>query len=244
MLDANPRTSAGAIPAGATVTVAASSAIFNAGMVGQQIRLRANANSLSCYSWAPGQLYRVGAFVESVGNMYVSTQLGTDKDGSNPPVQPSGSQSDGDNVFGFLHDGAGIVSITGFTDSTHVTGTVVAACPIASATATTYWALGAYSPATGWPRAWPAIREERLVGGSTATNLDILDLTETAGFDTVSETFHPGTGLGSIVAHRRDPHPARRRQRRDLLVRCRQLPALPAPTTPSTWSPAACSTSR
>lgn len=199
VIDTNPRSGAGAIPAGATVTIAATKPIFSAGQVGAQLRIRANGASLSCFGWSPGQLFRLGSFVSSVGNMYLTTTQGTDKNGSNPPVQLQGSQSDGDNTFGFLHDGAGIVTLTGFTDAQHVTGTVVHTCPIASATATSYYAWGAYGGLNGWPSATPELREERLTDGATAANPDFVDLTQTAGFTPTTEDFTPGTGLGLVT---------------------------------------------
>jgi hypothetical protein len=199
IFDANPNSHAGAIPAGATVTINAADPIFAANMVGAQMRLRVNGSSLSAFSWSPGTKYRAGAFVISVGNMYIDTQLGTTAGGSTPPVQLQGSQSDGDNIFDYLHDGAGVVLITGFTDVHNVTANVVHTVPFASATPTSYWAFGAYSDAQGWPTAWPEIREERLAEGGPSGNPDFADLTQTAGFTPTSEDFTPGTGLGQIT---------------------------------------------
>ena len=71
--------------------------------------------------------------------------------------------------------------------------------PFGDAGVTTYWSEGAYSTYRGWPRAWPSIVEERLISGATVSNLDMLDMTETAGFDQVSETFTPGLGDGTVV---------------------------------------------
>ena len=198
ILDGNPHTGAGAIPATAHVTVTANFNLFNAGLVGSQMRIRANANSLSCHAWSPGQKYAVNAFVASIGNMYETTVTGTTGAGSNPPVQPQGFQSDGDNGFVFLHDGAGVIQLTGYTSPTVMTGTVLRTCPVQSATPTSFWAFNAYSPADGYPTAWPEIREERLVDGATSGNWDYADLTQTAGFNPTSEDFTPGTGLGVI----------------------------------------------
>lgn len=207
ILDGNPHTGAGAIPAGAHVTVTANFNLFDATLVGSQMRVRANADSLSCHAWSPAQKYALGAFVTSIGNMYNCSQTGTTGSGSNPPVQPQGYQSDGDNGFMYLHDGAGVISLTGYTSPTVMTGTVLRTCPIQSATPTSYWAFNAYSVADGYPTAWPEIREERLVDGATSGNWDYADLTQTAGFNPTSEDFTPGTGLGVIV----DTNAVRRR---------------------------------
>jgi hypothetical protein len=197
--DSNATTSAGAIPAGASVTVNAANPMFNAGQVGQQLKIRANASSVSAYAWSPGVDYAAGNFATSVGNMYQSLSTAGNKQGSNPPVQDQGTQSDGDNVWQFVHDGAGVITITGYTSSTQVTGTVTRTVPVKSGVATSFWSFGAYSPASGWPTAWPTLREERLVNGATLTNEDFLDLTQTAGFAPTSEDYTPGSGLGTIV---------------------------------------------
>lgn len=205
MIDRNGVTGAGAIPAGATVTLLATDPIFDVSQVGASVRLRQNANSLSCLAWTPGTGYfgpaagNDGDFVTSVGNMYNCTVGSTAVIGSNPPVQDQGTQSDGANVWGFVHDGAGVVQITHVTDATHATGLVKRTTPIQSAVATSFWAFSAYSDTEGWPTAWPEIREERLVEGAPSGNPDFVDLTQTAGFSPTQEDFTPGSGLGLIV---------------------------------------------
>jgi hypothetical protein len=201
ILDGNDTTGAGAIPAGATVSIAASQAIFSAAMVGQELRIRANGQSVSCLGWSPGFKYFTNDFVTSVGNMYQATNAagtGTTS-GNNPPVQTQGSQSDGAIVWGFVHDGAGIVQITGYTSPTAVTGTVVHTCPVKTGQATSFFAFNAFSADQGWPTAWPEVREERLAEGGTASAPDFVSLTSTAGFTPTTEDFTPGTGLGVIT---------------------------------------------
>jgi hypothetical protein len=61
----------------------------------------------------------------------------------------------------------GVVKITGFTSSTVVTGTVVK--DLFAATATTFWAEGAWSDRRGHPRT-VVMHEQRLVFGGTANN--------------------------------------------------------------------------
>ena len=196
----NLPTGAGAIPAGAQVTIAASIPLFSPALVGSSMRIRANGSSVSCMAWAPAYKFFLQNFVTSVGNVYVSTAGATGGvlSGTNPPVQLQGDQSDGVITWSYLHDGAGIVQITGFTDSQHVTGTVLHTVPLKSGVATSFWAFAAYSNADGWPTAWPEIREERLVDGATSGNWDWADLTQTAGFNPTQEDFTPGTGLGVI----------------------------------------------
>lgn len=54
----------------------------------------------------------------------------------------------------YMDCGYGVIQITGFTDSTHVTGTVLRQLPsavIGSPNASNIWQLGAWSNAAGWP---------------------------------------------------------------------------------------------
>ena len=217
ILDGNDTTGSGAIPAGATVSIQTyppgdgAWELFTPDMVGSQMRIRANQESLSCYAWAPKFPYFTGDFATSNGNMYYCPGAGGSGDavtsGNNPPVQTWGSQSDGTIVWYYLHDGAGIVSLDAYVSPTEMTGTVLHTTPVQSGNPTWSWAFAAYSPLDGWPSAWPEIREERLVDGATSGNQDWVDLTQTAGFDPTSEDFTPGTGLGVIV----DSNAVRRR---------------------------------
>jgi hypothetical protein len=198
-------TGAGAIPAGATVGIVASAALFDPAQVGSQLRVRENGDAQSVAAWEPATNYLPpntgsdGYFVSSNGRVYNCTRGGTVKLGSNPPVCLQGTQSDGDNMWAYLHDGAGIVRIDSVSDSTHANGTVLRTCPIYSGVNTFCWAFSAYSPLDGWPTAWPEIREERFVDGACSGNQDWVDLSETAGFTPTSEDFTPGTGLGVIT---------------------------------------------
>jgi hypothetical protein len=194
-------TPAEAIMTGQTVSIVASAAVFTPGMVGDSFRIRAGDGAASIRSWEAGANTPVGWFILSVGNIYVSIADGGGSNkasASTPPVNTSGTQSDGCSTFQFLHDGAGIVQITSVASGTSAEGTVLATLPIGTQS-TTYWARGAYGADIGWPRAWPSAVEERLVEGATASNLDMMDLTRTAGFTPVNEDFHPGLGTGLVV---------------------------------------------
>lgn len=191
----------GSILPGTAVTLTASAAIFNASQVGGSFRIRQSTTGASLYSWSAGQRMQVGGYALSAGHVYVSTAEGGSPGTSitTPPVHTSGSASDGGNIWQYRHDGAGVVLITGYSSPTVLTGTVVNAIPLLSGVATTYWSEGAYSAYRGWPRMWPALREERLVGGATQNNLDMLDLTATAGFFPAKEDYTPGTGTGIVT---------------------------------------------
>lgn len=193
---------AGAILVGQAVTLVASAALFDPLHVGAAFRFRDRDGQPSVMGWKPG--YRptnVGTYATSVGRAYKMTARGNhDETITNPPTQTDGSQSDGGNTWLYRHDGAGIVVIDTVTDPLNATGHVTKALPFRSGTVTYYWAEGAYSTFRGWPRMWPGLREERFVEGATASNLDFVDLTETAGFTPFTETFTPGLGSGAVVA--------------------------------------------
>lgn len=193
----------GAILAGQTVTLTANQAIFNASQVGGSFRLRQAASGGGLYSWSPGNQPVAGTYALSAGHIYrckvQSVGSGNALYVNTPPVHTSGDASDGNNVWSYRHDGAGVVLITGYTSPTVVTGTVVNTIPLRSGQATSYWSEGAYSNYRGWPRMWPALREERLVSGATQANLDMLDLTGTAGFQPADEDYTPGTGTGVVT---------------------------------------------
>jgi hypothetical protein len=197
-------TNAGSILAGQAVTLVASAPLFDPLHVGGYWRLRATDGAPGVASWQPGYQPSVGSYRLSAGHVYrcsfQSVGSGNTANVSTPPVHTSGSQSDGGNIWDYRHDGAGVILITGYTDSQHLTGTVINTVPLISGQATTRWAEGAYSPFRGWPRAWPEMVEERLVNGATAKNLDWLDLTSTAGFTPTSETYSPGLGTGQVTA--------------------------------------------
>lgn len=200
--DANTDTGAGAILAGQAVTLNCSGGIFQPTHVGGWFRLRSTTSSVGVKSWTPGDAPPVGQFALSNGRAYVvkTDPGGTTKQNANtPPVQESGDQSDGHNLWSYLHDGAGVILVTGYVSPTQVTGTAIATIPLLNGQSTTYWSESAYSDFRGWPRAWPELVEERLAGGGTATSLDFLDMTGTADFDPTSETYSPGLGTGLVL---------------------------------------------
>ncbi|HEV2530954.1 hypothetical protein [Phenylobacterium sp.] len=198
--DANPFGGAGSMAVDLTVDLVASNPIFNPAHVGGKFRFRQTDGMPGVIGWAPGCKPAVGTYVVSNGRVYRSNhQSAFTENVTNPPINLSGSQSDGGNGWDYRHDGAGIVRIDTYLSPTHVQGTIRHTMPFRSGTATPYWSEGAWSDYRGWPRMWPALREERLVEGATAANLDFLDLTQTAGFSPLSENFGPGLGSTGVV---------------------------------------------
>lgn len=204
--DANTITGAGTFLVGAVVGLTATSPIFNVGQVGGTFRLRQNTGAPGVKTWSTGFRPAIGDYTASNGRVYVCTTVGTrglvsgvDTYVTTPPVQDAGDQSDGSNIWTYRHDGAGVVQITAVIDAMTASGVVVRAVPLQSGDATPCYAEGAYSDYRGWPRMWPGLIEERLVDGATASNLDMLDLTASAGFDPLSQTFTPGLGDGEVI---------------------------------------------
>lgn len=143
------------------VTLTASSAIFSASNVGSLFQL-AQKSVVDIAAWEAGKTVGAAAMRRSDGKNYLTTAGGTT--GGNKPTHTSGSVIDGDTGVAWIYQdpGFGCVLITGFTDSTHVTGTVVSPFPsnpgsqlpfdaVTSGKATTRWSFAAWSDIEGWP---------------------------------------------------------------------------------------------
>jgi hypothetical protein len=160
-----------------SVTLTASSGIFEAGHVGGLFYLEL-ADAAGVLPWEPGQKPSVNDKRTSDGKHYKCTSVpaGTYNTGGNKPIHTYGKAWDGDGLdrpgdstaiaFGveweFLHPGYGWVEITGFTSATVVTATVLSTLPselTSSANASWRWALGAWSDAEGWPNDVTFFRE-------------------------------------------------------------------------------------
>jgi len=193
------------------VTLTASKELFQPGMVGTRFRLRSPQGSIGLNTWAPDvdpqdrELYLANGRA-----YYTSTSNGSTKTGTTMPIHEKGTVSDGNLPWTFLHDGAGVVEITAVTDAFTASATVIRTLPYQATKtydpastyafdATSSWAEAAYSDYRGWPTAWPAVREERLVVAGNASEPDKFDASRTAGFDTAKADFTPGLGTGRVV---------------------------------------------
>lgn len=172
---------------------------FTAQHVGALFRLRKNDGNPGMLSWEPEEQdipdddRRL-----SNGRVYIRTG-GVNDAGNTPPVHDGGAVLDGKAEWTFLHDGATVVRVTGFTSSTSVTVTVLTGLVDDLDTGTYNWAEGAYSDARGWPTAFPAVREERLVLAAPEAEPAAIDFTRTAGFRPDRLDFKPGLGTGRVV---------------------------------------------
>jgi hypothetical protein len=147
---------------GASVTLTASSPIFQAGHVGGLFRIEA-LDFAAITSWQVGiDGINVGDLRRNEGNVYKALTAG--RTGTVAPIHTSGTAWDGspgNDVNGkgpygiqwqFQFDKFGILLITGFTDTSHVTATVQRTLPNSlTATPSWRWAHGLFSNAAGWP---------------------------------------------------------------------------------------------
>ena len=172
---------------------------FQPGHVGSVWRLRSGDGNPGVLSWEPGE-ENVPGGAQRLSNGRVYSRVGTaDDTGNTPPLHESGVVSDGKVDWAFAHDGAAIVIVTAYTSATSVDVAVLTGAPAGLEGGTAYWSEGAYSDARGWPSANPAIREERMVLGGGRAEPDALNLTRTAGFNSVLLDFKPGLGTGRVV---------------------------------------------
>jgi hypothetical protein len=137
---------------GAGITLTASSATFTADHVGSLFLVEKPLTDTTP-AWEAGKAISAANQVRrSQGNYYNSGGSGTT--GTVTPSHTEGSRVDGDAgvTWEYHHSGYGWVLITAFTDSTHVTATVVGRIPALSVSgATTQWSHGSWSEEEGWP---------------------------------------------------------------------------------------------
>lgn len=163
---------AGTLTVGGTVTLTASSGIFEAGHVGGlfELELKDGAN---VRAWQVRTTTDVGDRRRADYRHYVCSQVGpvdtSDKPavcGEELPVHTrgkywdgTGEEQKGDGAVGsigveweYLHSGYGHVRITAVTSPTQATGEVLARLPEELTTQASHrWAFGAWSAAAGWP---------------------------------------------------------------------------------------------
>lgn len=184
-----------------TTLTASGHAPFTPQHVGALFRLRKNDGNPGVKSWEPEeQDIPENARRLSDGKVYIRTGgAGTNDGGNTPPVHDRGAVLDGNTEFTFLHDGAGVVRVTGYSSATSVTVQALTGMPDDLDDGTFNWAEGAYSDARGWPTAPPAFREERLALAASPAEPDAIDFTRTAGFRPAGLDFKPGLGTGRVV---------------------------------------------
>lgn len=88
------------------------------------------------------------------------------------------------------------LKITAYTDSTHVTATVMGAA--ISTGAVTTWRLGVFSPRTGWPKT-VAFFQDRVFMGGCSSYPDFWALSKTGGYSSTTITFQPSDATGTVA---------------------------------------------
>lgn len=164
---ANQNTSATTVYASAatgSVALTASAATWTAADVGTFFYLQ-EADVRNIQQWEAGKAVTLGAVRRSGGLNYQALNAATT--GSVKPTHTSGAVYDGDTgvQWLFLDPGYGWAKITAFTDTTHVTATVVSQLPtgaVGSGNASVRWAKQAWNSVDGWPTSVTFFRE-RLV---------------------------------------------------------------------------------
>lgn len=156
---------------------------FLAGHVGALWRLE-QPDLSSIPKWAGNASVAPGDLVWSFGACYECTSGGTTV---NAPDHDEGAQPDapgaGAVVWEYRHDGAGIVQVTGFTDTSHVTVTVLRELPAELVAAPTWkWSEGAWSGVRGYP-AVGIFQEQRFVLFGGPSQPGAIWMSRTARFD-------------------------------------------------------------
>lgn len=166
-----------------TVTLTASTAIFQPGHVGSPIRLEAKDFG-DIPAWEAGMKdIAIGDKCHNDGKVYQAATAGTT--GQVQPTHSEGSYYDGQltndllndkGPYGvkwtYLHDRFGMATIASVASGTSATATVTRRLPDSLASVATWrWALGAFSAAAGWPHLgtlwkgrWIAFKDFEIIG--------------------------------------------------------------------------------
>lgn len=149
---------------GTGVTLTASAALFNSGMVGSYFKFEEVIAS-KYDLWETATSVSIGDKRTYEGALYEASSAGTT--GTRPPIHTEGTESDGAVDWDFLHDGAGYAEVTAYTDTTHVTATIIKRLPDSSTSGTTKWAEGAWSDTKGYPKSVSFYEDRLWFAGST-----------------------------------------------------------------------------
>ncbi len=151
---------------GSGITLTASSGIFSSSDVGSLMYIEQMPTDTT-QTWEVGKAIALNAIYRAGYHYYQAKNAATT--GTVKPDWTEGTQTDGASgvQWQYLHSGFGIVKITAYTNSTHVTADVIKRLPDnAVSTATTNWAKAAWSPIEGYPSA-VAYHKQRLWFGAT-----------------------------------------------------------------------------
>jgi hypothetical protein len=167
-----------------SVTLTASSGIFSSEHVGTLVQLR-QVDMGEVSAWQNRADVTVGDKRYVDERVYEATELSATASntltGDNTPAHTEGEQWDGPQAtvqgitdtlgvkWKYLHSGVGVVEITGFTNSTTVTGTVAKRLPDTVVSGNTYrWSLAAWDGVRGYPGTATYYQQRLVLGGSIA----------------------------------------------------------------------------
>ena len=172
----------GTVTLGSTVTLNSNTPLWEQGHVGAfwQLRIKDDSNSPQ---WITATAFALNDEVVNGGLYYRCTDAGTS--GAEPPVHDVGEAWDGAATaavckWQYIHNGRGIVRITGWTSASQVSAEVITELPdgVTGATsATSRWAEGAWSDVQGYPRSVD-IHEGRLTWGGTGQEPLAMDFSD------------------------------------------------------------------
>lgn len=136
-----------------SITLTASSGIFNANHVGALFLLERKLTD-TVTAWESGKSITSGNERRSQGNYYEALNSATT--GTITPSHTEGARYDGDTgvQWQYKHSGYGWAKITSFISSTSVNATVLSTIPsaaVGSGNASTQWAFGSWSADLGYP---------------------------------------------------------------------------------------------
>lgn len=181
-----------------TITLTSSAGIFKAGHVGSLIRMKPVDQS-NVPLWTGNTTITVaGQKMRYDGKTYVHIAGGST--GVNPPTHDAGTEqvsTSPDVKWRFVDDGSGICRITGITNASTATATVLKTMPQGVIDDPTYrWEEGAWSALHGYPAALE-LYDQRLVAAATPSD------PRTLWFSTIGDyqDFEPGVEADSAFAY-------------------------------------------
>lgn len=132
-----------------SITITSDSALFSSDDIGRLVRITCTDSQKTAWQAEKSGITN-GQILYSDGKYYQAQSAGTT--GTVKPVHSEGTQSDGSLLFKYLHSGYGTARITGYTDSKHVTATVIDTFPDELTTISSkYWELGLIHKGSDYP---------------------------------------------------------------------------------------------
>ena len=132
-----------------SITITSDGALFTENDVGRLVRITCVDSQKTAWQAEKSGITN-GQILYSDGKYYQAQSAGTT--GTVKPVHSEGTQSDGSLLFKYLHSGYGTARITGYTDSKHVTATVIDTFPDElTSNSSKYWELGLIHKGSDYP---------------------------------------------------------------------------------------------